>query len=450
MSAQDNIQRIPVTEEEWTVAPESAQKYKAYHLGNFRQIPQIESLTQSQIFDIEVVGRVLPFRSNNYVTDQLIHWDELPNDPIFVLNFPQKDMLKSKHYNKVATALISGAGPRRMQKLVDSIRYELDPHPAGQLKDNRPRLNGEVLKGMQHKYPETVLFFPTQGQTCHAYCTFCFRWAQFVGIEGLKIAMKEADLLVGYLEQHPEASDVLFTGGDPMIMKTRVLETYINALLEADLPNLTNIRIGTKALGYWPYRFLTDNDADDLLALFEKVNRSGKRMALMAHFNHYRELETEAVQQAIKRIQETGTVIRSQSPVLRHINADPDVWAKMWKEQVRLGIIPYYMFIARDTGAQHYFSVNLEEAWNIFRNAYQQVSGLSRSVRGPVMSCHPGKVQVLGVSEVAGEKVYALRAIQARKPELVHQPFYAEYDPEAVWFSDLKPAFGEDDFLFNS
>ena len=449
MNPQDSSQQIPLTENGWTVAPESNPRYKAYHLDNFRMIPQIEALTHSQIFDIEVVGRVLPFRTNNYVTDELIDWQDIPNDPFFVLNFPQKDMLKSQHYNKVATSLISGAGPRRIQKLVDSIRYDLDPHPAGQLKDNRPTLNGEVLKGMQHKYPETVLFFPAQGQTCHAYCTFCFRWAQFVGIEGLKIAMKEADLLVRYLEQHPEVTDVLFTGGDPMIMKTRVLETYINALLDADLPNLINIRIGSKALSYWPYRFLTDNDADDLLALFEKVNTAGKRLALMGHFSHYRELETIAAREAILRIQQTGTVIRSQSPVLNHINADPDIWAKMWKEQVRLGIVPYYMFIARDTGAQHYFSVSLENAWNIFRSAYQRVSGLSRTVRGPVMSCHPGKVQVLGVSKVAGKKVYALRAIQSRQPHLVHQPFYAEYDPDAIWFTDLKPAFEEEDFIFS-
>ncbi len=449
MSTQGMFERVTLTDESWGTAMDGPPQYKAYHLNNFHSMPQIKSLTDAQIFDIEVVGRVLPFRSNNYVTDELIDWNNIPNDPIFVLNFPQKAMLKPGHYNKVAGALISGAGPRRMDKLVESIRYELSPHPAGQIKDNRPQLDGEPLKGMQHKYPETVLFFPSQGQTCHAYCTFCFRWAQFVGIEGLKIAMKEADLLVRYLQQHPEVTDVLFTGGDPLIMKTKVLETYINALLDADLPNLTNIRIGSKTLAYWPYRFLTDPDADALLALFEKVNASGKRMALMAHFNHYRELETDAVRTAVARIRETGTIIRAQSPVLNHINADADIWARMWKEQVNQGIVPYYMFIARDTGAQHFFSISLEKAWDIFRSAYSQVSGLSRTVRGPVMSCHPGKVQVLGVSEVNGEKVYALRAIQSRKPELVHQPFFAEYDPDAVWYTDLKPAFGAEKFIFD-
>jgi KamA family protein len=422
--------------------------YRAYHLKNFKTMPHINRLTGEQIFAIEVVGRVLPFRTNNYVTDELIHWDDIPNDPFFVLNFPQREMLKPAHFNKMASLLISGGGPRRINRLANIIRYELHPHPAGQLKDNRPKLHGEVLPGMQHKYHETVLFFPSQGQTCHAFCTFCFRWAQFVGIGNLKIAMKEASLLVEYLKEHPEVTDVLFTGGDPLIMKTRMIAEYVNALLDADLPNLQNIRIGSKALSYWPYRFLTDNDADDLLALFEKVNQSGKHLALMAHFSHYRELQTEAARLAISRIQETGSIIRSQSPVLNHINADPAIWARMWKEQVKLGVIPYYMFVPRDTGAQHYFSVPLEKAWNIFRQAYRQVSGLSRTVRGPVMSCHPGKVQILGTTRVKDEQVYVLRAIQSRKPEYVHRPFFAKYDPNAVWYTDLKPAFGEDQLFF--
>lgn len=383
------------------------------------------------------------------MTDELIDWNDIPADPFFVLNFPQKGMLKPEHYNKVASIMIRGVGPQRLKKVTNAIQLELSPHPAGQIKDNRPTIDGEVLKGMQHKYHETALFFPTQGQTCHAYCTFCFRWAQFIDVKDLKFAMQEADLLVKYIEQHPEITDILFIGGDPLIMKTKTLEAYVNPLLEADIPHLLNIRIGSKALSYWPYRFLTDDDAAGLLDLFSKVNNAGKRLALMAHFSHYRELETAAAREAVARVQETGTVIRAQSPVLKHINADPDIWARMWKEQVRQGIVPYYMFVARDTGAQHYFSVSLEKAWNIFREAYRQVGGLSRTVRGPVMSCHPGKVQILGGTEVKGEKVYVLRAIQSRKPEFVDRPFFAKYDPDAVWYTDLEPAFGEDKFFFD-
>jgi L-lysine 2,3-aminomutase len=260
--------------------------------------------------------------------------------------------------------------------------------------------------------------------------------------------MKDAELLVDYIKGHPEVSDILITGGDPLTMRTKVLAHYIEALLEADIPHLTNIRFGSKALAYWPYRFLADNDADDLLGLFERITNSGKHVALMAHFNHPRELETDAVKLAIKCLKQAGVQIRTQSPLLTHINDDPDLWAHMWREQVRLGCIPYYMFIVRDTGAQHYFGLSLEKAYHIYRKAYQQVSGLARTVRGPSMSCHPGKVQIAGVQDIGGEKVFVLNALQARKADLVMQPFYAKYNPDAMWFDDLEPAFGQKEIFF--
>ena len=167
----------------------------------------------------------------------------------------------------------------------------------------------------------------------------------------------------------------------------------------------------------------------------------------MAHFNHPRELRPEAVRQAIARIRATGAAIRTQSPLLRHINDDPAVWIDLWNRRVDLGCIPYYMFIARDTGAQHYFSVPLVQAWEIFRAAYSRVSGLCRTVRGPSMSANPGKVQVLGVSEVMGEKVLQLRFIQGRNPDWVHRPFFAKFDAHAAWLNDLQPAFGESRFF---
>jgi KamA family protein len=427
--------------------------YKAYTLSNFRQIPQLHSIDPELLHAIEVVGHVLPFKTNNYVCDELINWNNVPSDPIFILTFPQKQMLSPGHFNQMAAALKTN-NKEQIKETANTIRLQLNPHPAGQMEHNVPQINGVKLTGMQHKYRETVLFFPANGQTCHAYCTFCFRWPQFVGMNEWKFAMREAELLAEYVKAHPEVTDVLFTGGDPLIMKTKTLATYIEPLLEASLPNLQTIRIGTKALGYWPARFLFDDDADELIDLFERIVRSGKNLAIMAHFNHPVELSTPAVQTAIKRIRATGAQIRTQSPLLKHINDKPEIWAEMWRKQVNLNCIPYYMFLARDTGAQEYFAVPLVKAWELFRKAYQQVSGVCRTVRGPSMSCTPGKVQVLGVSEIPMngkfEKIITLRFLQGRNPDWVARPFFAKYDEKATWLDDLKPAFGEKEFFFEN
>ncbi len=425
-----------------------APKYKSYTLRNFEEIPQVKKLPEEIRFSIRVVGNVLPFKVNNYVIEELIDWTNIPDDPMFQLTFPQKTMLKPHHFKMMADVVGRAASKREIAETANQIRMQLNPHPAGQLDENTPQLGCEKLTGMQHKYQETALFFPTQGQTCHAYCTFCFRWPQFVGIDELKFAMKESELLVDYLKEHPEVTDVLFTGGDPMILKANVLASYIEPLLEADLPNLRTIRIGTKGLAYWPYKFVTDNEADEILELFRKVGDSGLHLAIMGHYSHPVELETDIHKEAALRVRSTGAQIRTQSPLLRHINDDYDVWANMWREQVKQGMIPYYMFVVRDTGARHHFDIPLEEAWKIFRGAYKQVSGIARTVRGPSMSAGPGKVHVLGVSEVAGEKVMVLQFLQGRNPDWNGRPFFAKYNKDAVWLDDLEPAFGENEFFF--
>ncbi|MEL7562199.1 lysine 2,3-aminomutase [Dehalogenimonas sp. 4OHTPN] len=424
-------------------------KYQSYDINNFRNIPQVaEALSEQQKRDIEIVGSVLPFKTNKYVVEQLIDWSKVPDDPMFILTFPQRGMLSPEHFETVEKLIDAGAAKTEITAVANEIRASLNPHPAGQLDLNTPVWCGRELHGFQHKYRETLVFFPGQGQTCHAYCTFCFRWPQFVGIKDLKISSKEPQTLVDYVAANPQITDVLFTGGDPLVMKSRILAAYIKPLLDAEIPHLRNIRIGSKALSYWPQRFLTDDDSSELLNLFREVKIAGKHLAFMAHFNHPAELKGEAVRAAIDRINDTGAIIRTQSPLLQHINDSPEALAEMWRAQVALGCVPYYLFIARNTGAQQYFSVPLVKAWQIYREAYQQVSGICRTIRGPVMSCLPGKIQVLGAAEVQGRKVMAFRMIQGRNPDWIGRPFFSEYDDSAVWYRDLKPAFGDSRFFF--
>ena len=423
-------------------------KYYAYARHNFRNIPALKNFSERQIQSINIVSEVFPFKTNNYIVNELIDWEHYEDDPMFILSFPQRAMLRPSQFRSLSEMIRNKESKADLASYINEIRLHLNPHPAGQLEHNVPILNGKELTGIQHKYRETMLFFPTQGQTCHAYCTFCFRWPQFAGMNEFKFAMKQTDLLIAYLKENPSITDILITGGDPMVMKASILGKYINAILDAGLSQLKTIRIGTKSLSFWPYRYITDTDADQLIDIFRRITDRGIHLAFMAHFNHYKELSTDAVQEAVQRIRGTGAQIRTQSPLLRHINNDPDIWATMWRMQVDMGMIPYYMFVARDTGAQSFFGVTLEQAHNIFNESYKQVSGICRTVRGPSMSAGPGKVHVVGISEVQGEKVFVLDFLQGRNPDWVGKPFFAAFDSEARWLDDLVPAFGNSKFYF--
>lgn len=424
-------------------------RLKIFNEKNLEHIGAFYGICPEMQFDMKVVASVLPFRVNQYVIEELIDWSRLPDDPIFQLTFPQRGMLDPQAFERMAALHRRRADHSEIAALACQLRNDLNPHPDGQLELNRTKdSEGAIIEGLQHKYRETVLCFPSQGQTCHSYCTFCFRWAQFIGDKELHIALSQVDPLLAYLRAHQDVSDLLVTGGDPMVMKTRSLAQYLEPLLTPPYDHVQTVRIGTKALTFWPYRFVTDDDADALLRLLERMVNAGKHVAIMAHYNHWRELVTPVAHAAIWRLRETGASLYAQGPLLAHINDDPAVWTRLWREQVRLGIQPYYMFVERDTGARRYFEIPLVRAWQTYREAIQAVSGLARTVRGPSMSASPGKIEVQGVAQVQGETVFVLRFLQGRNPDWVQRPFFARFDPAATWLDQLRPAFGEQRFFF--
>lgn len=423
-------------------------KYKPYTRMSIQTTKYWEKIPEELREAILIISYILPFRTNEYVLDELIDWNKIPNDPMYRLIFPHPDMLSSEEYSLMRNLTYVKKDPEAIKKMILMIRMRMNPHPAGQLTHNVPYLNGIPLRGIQHKYKETVLFFPSAGQTCHAYCTFCFRWPQFVGMDDFKFDAKNSDELVIYLKQQKEVTDVLITGGDPLIMNTESLTNYIEPLLIPELEHIQNIRIGTKSVSYWPHRFVSEKDSDNLLRLFEKVIASGRNLAIMAHYSHPVELYSNIAKQAARRIVGTGATLRMQSPLIRHVNDDPKNWIELWQTGVRLGAIPYYMFVERDTGPRHYFHLPLVNAYNIFREAYQSVSGLARTVRGPSMSAFPGKVLIDGIAKINDEKVFVLQFLQGIKSQWVRKPFFAKYDQTAIWFDDLIPAFGKKKFFF--
>jgi KamA family protein len=422
--------------------------YTVYSRADIDRMPQLRGLSQGDRDAMKAVSAVLPFRVNSYVLEHLIDWSRVPEDPIYQLTFPQEGMLSQSDFRRMLTLVRRGATVKELRAAAREIQLELNPHPDGQMDLNVPQVDGRSIPGIQHKYRETVLFFPAAGQTCHSYCTYCFRWAQFVGNADLKFVARNSSGLVEYLKSRPEVKSVLITGGDPAVMKASVMRRYVEPLLDPALEHVTTIRIGTKAPAYWPARFVTDDDADELLRLFEEITSTGRNLALMAHYSHPRELEPALAETAVRRIRRAGATVRCQAPLVRRVNDSAETWAELWRRQVRLGAVPYYMFVQRDTGPKNYFEVPLARALAIFNGAYSQVSGLGRTVRGPSMSTTHGKVLVDGVTDFFGEELFILKIIQARDPSWVGRNFFARFDPKATWLDELRPPLGTEEFFF--
>ncbi len=336
-----------------------------YTAADVDQLTARAGLAPARRQEIQAAATALRFRVTSYVTDELIDWSAVPDDPIYRLVFPDPDMLrKARASESPGPAARPGQASAGVQ-------------PASESPVTCHRHTGEpVLPGVRHRYHDTVSVLLPAGPAGSFGITLPgMHWP---GPEPEPpLAAAGLPRLAGYLTAHPEVSIAELTGADPLSMGTRALGRYLEPLLTAE--HLVSIRLRTSALARWPYRFLAGPDADELLHLVERVIAAGKSLAVLAEWSHPRELEPAPAREAMRRLCGTGATVYSHGKLAGTVNDAPGIWSGMWRTQVRLGMIPRTMLLPRVTGPAQHYRVTLARAQNIFAGAYGSMTGLART-----------------------------------------------------------------------
>jgi len=286
--------------------------------------------------------------------------------------------------------------------------------------------NYTVMEGVQHKYDSTVLVLVSD--RCAALCRYCFRKRLFLkGQERRPERLQDLAELVRYLRQHPEVTNVLFSGGDALMLSTPRLQELLEAVIP--IPHLRYIRFGTRILSYWPERILNDGS---LLELFRRYSRSGKRLYVVTHFDHPRELTPEA-RQACDLLLRAGVHLLNQCPLIRGVNDAPEVLAELFRELAGIGVSPYYVFQCRPALGNRPYAVPVEEGYIIFERARGMVSGVAKRVRF-VMSHARGKLEIAALTS---RTVIFKFHRAARNTDTGKILIYAR-QPEAYWLDDYQ------------
>ncbi len=279
-----------------------------------------------------------------------------------------------------------------------------------------------VVPGVQHKYRDTAVVLTTH--VCAGVCRYCFRKRLFLGTR--PETLRALDRAAAYVREHPEITDVLLTGGDPLILSTGRLRRI--ALGFARAPHVRTIRIGSKMPAFNPRRITSDPGLPDL---FRELQAEGCSVYLMTHFDHPREISAEA-RAAVEAVRACGVQILNQCPVVRGINDDPSVLARLLQALSDLGAPQYYFFQMRPTAGNAPFAVPIVEGWRAVSEARKQVSGLARRARF-VMSHATGKVEIVGVDD---RHIYA-RYHRARNPADEDRMLVLKRDDRALWLDQL-------------
>lgn len=265
---------------------------------------------------------------------------------------------------------------------------EISEFSKGGQKDTSGEMENTVIQGMQHKYKQTALILSTN--QCAMYCRHCFR-KRMVGASSEEVA-KQLPLMIDYVRRHKEINNVLISGGDSFMNSNDTIEKYLQYFSE--IPNLDFIRFGTRIPVVLPQRIIEDNE---LLRILESYGEK-KQIIIVTQYNHPRELTAESVQ-ALKLLRDVGCIIRNQMVLLKGVNDNAEVIAKLMNELVSYGVIPYYIFQCRPVeGVKNQFQVPLLKGIEIVEEAKRFMNGQAKSVRF-VLSHSTGKIEILGKDE---------------------------------------------------
>jgi KamA family protein len=348
------------------------------------KLAQVTELGEEERQLLQPVAEKFAFRTNEYY-QSLINWDD-PDDPIRRIVMP--DVQEMREFGEMDAS--------------DESSYT-------------------VLKGLEHKYADTALLLVNN--VCGAYCRFCFRKRLFTD-DNDEVTSDITDA-VRYISEHPEINNVLLTGGDPLIMSTNKLEKILSQLREIE--HVRIIRIGTKMVAFDPFRVLNDPALPEMLS---KYSQPDKRIFIMNHFNHPREL-TEPALRAIAVLQKAGATTVSQSPLIRGVNDSAEVIAELFSKLSYNGVLPYYLFLCRPTAGNEPYIVPIESALEIFQESRRRLAGLAKQAR-LCMSHKTGKVEVVGKM---GDKI-VFRYHRAPNPLDCGRMMTFDSDENASWLDD--------------
>ncbi|MCD4740448.1 KamA family radical SAM protein [archaeon] len=299
-----------------------------------------------------------------------------------------------------------------------------------------PDTSGEKLntklKGLQHKYEPTALLKATD--TCISYCRYCFR-RRHVGKEGTE-SVEDFNKAIQYLEKHPEINNVLISGGDPFILNNQRIDYMLSELRK--ISSIKVIRIGSRVLSYLPSRINTD---PKLVSILAEHSKSRKRIYLVSHFDHAREISDEAVK-AINTLTESGVKIYNQAVLLDRVNDSAEALKELFEKLIDSGVTPYYFFQCRPVrGAMHH-RVPFLRGSQAFEDARRDMNGLPKTARY-AMSTMAGKIEIVRVFEHEGKRHAFLKFISAKNKKVIGELMHFAYDGEVYWIDDiLKKDFG--------
>lgn len=220
-----------------------------------------------------------------------------------------------------------------------------------------------VAPGLIHRYRNRALFLPTS--VCPIHCRYCFRRNEIS--QNSKIFKNDNQKLIQYLKDHPEINEIIFSGGDPLMLQDQKLFDHIKIF--AEKPNINFLRFHTRFPLVLPERI-----SHDFLRGLSHFQNQFSNINFVIHVNCAEEL-SEDVKVGLRKIKEAGFNILSQSVLLKDVNDSAYQLKSLFENLVEIGVRPYYLHHPDKVKHGMHFQISIEDGRKIYLELRDQLSG---------------------------------------------------------------------------
>jgi len=198
----------------------------------------------------------------------------------------------------------------------------------------------DARHGVLRKYSGRALLVATP--TCAIHCRFCFRrHYQYAEHSAFGPVFDRA---VTAIADDPSIHEVILSGGDPLTLGNRRLETALQKL--DAIPHIDRLRLHTRLPIVLPER------VDD--GLLEVLGQLRRPPVVVVHSNHAAEINAD-VGTACAALAALGAPLLNQSVLLAGVNDSVDALAELSFALFDVGVLPYYLHMLDPVlGAAHF------------------------------------------------------------------------------------------------
>lgn len=231
---------------------------------------------------------------------------------------------------------------------------------SGFVKDPLAEKHSNIRSGIIHKYQGRVLLLAATG--CAVNCRYCFR--RHFDYQNNRIGRREWQDALRYVHDDPSISEVILSGGDPLMLSDQSLSDLISAI--EDIPHITRLRIHTRLPVVIPQRLTA--------TLTERLNNSRLGTSVVLHVNHPAELG-EDHRQPLQALRSGGTWLLNQSVLLKNVNNATGILCHLSETLFSFGISPYYLHLPDPVSGTHHFDVCEQEARELYKELRIRLPG---------------------------------------------------------------------------